>query len=292
MHVPATVSAAARDAARDLSGGRRFSVPRMVLDAALIAALVAVGEWSDSLVAQVFLAGMIGVFPMHDLLVHGHEAIHGNASRSPRLNGLMLWLPHAIVGISGRAHRAFHLDHHREIGTDGDPEAIVHGASATRLPGIGVLRITALSHLYVNGHPWRGGRTRISKTAVLIDVGAAAVLHSAIVAVFGPRMWLLYLVVPATIGLSVVSAARALAEHLGERQLGLAHSRPYAARRMGQLGWSNIDHHLEHHLCPQVPWHKLPILRRRLLPVYASHGLTVEHGLFHTAVRTVMESHS
>jgi fatty acid desaturase len=263
----------------------------VLLDVVFIVGMAAVAEWSEHLVAKVCIAGLIGAFPFHDLLVHAHEAIHGNASRNRRVNAFMLWLPHALLGISGRAHRAFHLDHHREIGTDGDPEAAVHGASATRLPGVGILRITALSHLYVNGHPWRGGRTRVQKTDVVVDLIAAVLLHVALVVAFGPELWLLYLVLPASVGLSAVSAARALAEHLGERQLGVAHSRPYAARRLGQLGWSNIDHHLEHHLCPQVPWHKLPTLRRRLLPIYTSHGLTVEHGLFHTAVRTVMERH-
>lgn len=272
---------AAREAARGLERGPRWSVARVGVDLAIAVGLGAVAEIVDRGWVTAGVVLIIGAFPLHDVLVHGHEAIHGLASRSRGVNALVLWGTHALVGMSGRSHRAFHLDHHRFLGTDDDPERRIHGAGGW----LGPVRVVLLSHVLVHRHAWRSPHTRAGRAAMGVDLCAAALLHAALVAAVGPRAWATYLVLPAMFGLPPIAALRALTEHLAPRPTDLASTRATAARRVGQLGWSNIDHHVEHHLCPQVPWHALPALRARLAPLYAQRGVEVDHGLFRTAFR-------
>lgn len=273
--------------ARGLERGTRWSAARVVLDVALVIGLAACSELVGHPAVTLLAILLIGAFPLHDVLVHGHEAIHGLASRSRRVNAALLWCTHALVGLSGRAHRAFHLDHHRFLGTADDPERRLHGGGRHLI--VGVIRIVGLSHAAVNGHAWRGSRTRITGGQVAADLVGAALLHAVLLGALGPRLWLLYLVLPATTGLPVIAAVRALTEHLAPRPEDLVGTRASAARRVGQVLWSNVDHHVEHHLGPQIPWHRLPALRERLAPLYAEHGVAVDHGLFRTAWRVLGE---
>jgi fatty acid desaturase len=275
---------AAGRAGRDLTQGPRWSLLRVALDLGLMVGLAMLSESVGNPLLTAVVVFLIGAIPLHDLLVHGHEAMHGNASRDPRLNAFMLWFTHALVGISGRAHRSFHFDHHRFVGTPRDPEHRIHGAIEGRTTWLGALRVVALAHVYVNGHLWRGAVTRVSGREVALDLLGAGVLHAVLLGLLGPRLWLLYGFLPASTGLPFIAALRAAAEHLAPRPVDLRSTRAYRARRAGQIWWSNVDHHVEHHLCPAVPYHRLPELRRRLQPLYAERGLELDHGLFRTAM--------
>ncbi|MEZ4316387.1 MAG: fatty acid desaturase [Myxococcota bacterium] len=278
------------EAARGLAAGGRYSLGRLGLDAILWVGLASVGEASGHPAVVLVCAFLIGAFPLHDVLVHGHEAMHGNASRHAGLNAAVLWATHALVGISGRAHRSFHFDHHRFVGTDRDPEHRIHGAVGGRTTWRGLLRIVALAHLFVNGHVWRGAVTRVTVAQVAVDLLGACALHIALIAALGPRLWLVYGVIPAVTGLPLVAALRAAAEHLSPRVEDLAGTRLYRARRMGQLAWSNVDHHVEHHLAPAVPFHRLPELRERLQPLYRERGIEMDPGLFRTALTVTADA--
>ncbi len=258
----------------------------------MIAGAAGLAEWVGHPIWIALTALWIGAFPLHDVLVMGHEAMHGNASRNRGVNGFVLWLSHALVGISGRAHRAFHFDHHRFVGGPKDPELRIHGAVEGRTTWRGLLRIVFLAHPFVNGHPWRGAVTRVTGTQVVVDLLGAVGLHVLLVVLLGPRLWLLYGVIPATTGLPLIAALRAAAEHLAPRRHDWVRTRAYRARWIGQLAWSNVDHHVEHHLFPAVPFHRLPTLRRRLAKHYEDAGLEIDHGLFRTAFQVTMHAMS
>ena len=275
----------ATGAARDLTAGPRYSAPRLLVDLLAIVGLA----WLSETVGNPVLTGLVVVFigaaPLHDVLVHGHEAMHGNASRNPWVNAFILWFTHALVGISGRAHRSFHFDHHRFVGSDRDPEHRIHGTVDGRTTWMGAFRVVALAHVFVNGHRWRGAMTRVEPMHIALELLGAVLLHAGLIALFGPWNWLVYGVLAASTGLPMVAGLRAAAEHLAPRPTDVVHTRAYRALRVGQWAWSNVDHHVEHHLCPQVPYHRLPELRRRLLPVYAEHGVSIDVTLFRTAMR-------
>jgi fatty acid desaturase len=278
-------------AARDLTQGPRWSLLRIGVDLALMAGLAALSEGVAHPALTALIVAFIGAVPLHDLLVHGHEAMHGNASRDARLNAAVLWFTHALVGISGRAHRSFHFDHHRFVGTPRDPEHRIHGAIEGRTTWRGAFRVVALAHLFVNGHRWRGAVTHVTSAQIAVDLLGSVALHAGLIALFGPRLWMMYGVLPAMTGLPLIAALRAAAEHLAPRPVDLQNTRAYRARRLGQLWWSNVDHHVEHHLCPSVPYDRLPELRRRLQPLYAERGVALDHGLFRTAMVALLGSH-
>lgn len=272
-------------AGRGLVDGPRYSGLRVAVDLGLMVGAAGLAETLGHPLAKGAAVLFIGAIPLHDLLVHGHEAMHGNASRSRRLNAFLLWFTHALVGISGRAHRSFHFDHHRFVGTERDPEHRIHGTIDGRTTWSGAFRVVALAHVFVNGHVWRGAVTRVTALQIGIDLLGAAAVHAGIILLVGPWFWLLYGVLPASTGLPLIAALRAAAEHLAPRPEDVVHTRAYRALRAGQLWWSNVDHHVEHHLCPAVPFHRLPELRRRLQPLYADRGVVIDHGLFRTAIR-------
>jgi len=49
-------------------------------------------------------------------------------------------------------------------------------------------------------------------------------------------------------------------------------ARSIVTSRVTELAWSNVNYHLEHHLYPEVPFHKLPALRRLLALEFALHS--------------------
>ncbi|TVQ93723.1 MAG: fatty acid desaturase [Deltaproteobacteria bacterium] len=258
----------------DLNKGPRFSIPRLGVDLILWLTIALVAEAIGHPVAAVLAAIAIGFGPLHDVLVHGHEATHGNASRSRRLNAAVLWLCHALVGLSGRAYRSFHLDHHRAGHGPDDSELVLYGPKPR---GVDYLRIAWASHWVINTYR---GRTPVCPAHVWADLAGATLLHAAIVAVVGPRGWVFYLIVPALTALPVAVILRAITEHHGAP---LGGTRATAAHPLLRLLWSNVDHHLEHHLAPSVPWHRLPQVRRRL------EGITYDRGLIPTALRLLAE---
>ncbi|MFT7522114.1 MAG: fatty acid desaturase [Kiritimatiellia bacterium] len=278
-------------ARKALLAGPRWSLTRVALDLlawfTLAAGAQMVGHPALVAVTVVF----IGAVPLHDILVHGHEATHGNASKSPRINSLLLWFTHAIIGLSGRAYRSLHLDHHTYTHSEMDSEVRFLAPKTGRPTGWSYLRIPLYSHWRVNTRPGRPHDAPIHWRQVAVDLAAAAALHGVIVALLGPRLWLIWLIAPIATGLSAAMVLRAITEHHGADPANtLTNTRATIAHRSLQVLWCNVDHHLEHHLAPGVPWHRLPELRRQLAPAYEHAGVTFDRGLLRTAVGLLFTS--
>ncbi|MCB9670940.1 MAG: fatty acid desaturase [Alphaproteobacteria bacterium] len=92
------------------------------------------------------MAFVAGFGPCTTCSSGSHEATHGLAAHSRRWNAFWLWACHALIGVSGRAYRAFHLDHHRATHTPDDPEAWFYDPRAGRPEGWGYLRLLWATH--------------------------------------------------------------------------------------------------------------------------------------------------
>src|SRR5215510_13950107 len=90
----------ARDQATTGINGTR-SVGRIALDLASWIGAALLAERIGSPWAVVLAIAWIGAASMHDLLVHGHEAVHGLLARNRALNDFFAWFLHAVVGLSG-----------------------------------------------------------------------------------------------------------------------------------------------------------------------------------------------
>lgn len=228
---------------------------------------------------------LIGAVFLHDILVHGHEATHGLASRSPALNAAILWGVHALVFLSGSAYRAFHLEHHRKTHRDDDPEIWFLTKVLGQPSGRAYLLIPIFSQLSVALWPFVRPSSRATPRRVVLELLGVAALHVALALLFRPTNWLLYAVAPVFTGLSFAVVVRSICEHhytpRGDRWV---QTRAMNTHRVVELLWSNVNHHLEHHLYPSVPWHRLPALRQHLCAQYPARSATIDSGYLKTAL--------
>lgn len=274
----------ARELRRSLTVGPRYSIAKIAFDLGLWFGLILAADWVGHPVGVLVAALLIGWFPMHDVLVHGHEATHGGASRDGRVNALVLWFAHGLFGLSGRAYRAFHMDHHRSAHTPQDSELLLYGPNPR---GVDYLSSAWRSLWVINGYQ---GQTKVRRREVFADLLGAVVLHAAILAVAGPYFWLCYFLLPVSSSFVAAVVLRAITEHHGA-PVGDAwqHTRATAAHPVLRFLWSNVDHHLEHHLAPEVPFHRLPAMRRALVQQRHAHDVTLDEGLVETALMLLLD---
>lgn len=265
------------------------ALPRVVLD---VVAWVFFAWTADGLggIAVPLGAFLIGFVFAHHLLICGHDAVHGLVSKRRWSNEVMLFLLHAPFGMSGVAHRAFHLTHHRRTHVEGDPEYAVVRMLGGR--GWSYLVLPLVAPLGVYAWSWNHGGPTLRR-AIVRDGVAIVALHGALFFALGARFYLTWVQLPLLLGLWPAFAIRSIAEHHGRprgdrwRSSGALTS----SRLMGVL-WSNIDHHLEHHLFPFIAMRHLPAIRAALRPTYAEHDVRLE-GVFPTVFfeRLVVRQH-
>jgi len=267
-----------------LRGPHPWAPGRIVVDLILWGAAVAVATLADRAWVTALGVFFIGAVPMHDLLVHGHDGVHGLLARRKPLNGFATWVTHAVVGLSGTAYRAFHLDHHRHLGTDRDPEEQLLDRIARGIPGRAYLGIPFVAHAFVNTYPFRDPRWAAARRRVLRDLAGSAALHLAAAGAMGPRLYMLFVLLPTFTSLSAVVVLRSICEHHAtDPRDPWTHTRTMNAGRVLDVLWSNTSYHLEHHLHPYVSCHRLPAVREALAAEIARHGSPVDYGLVRTA---------
>jgi fatty acid desaturase len=223
---------------------------------------------------------------MHDLLVHGHDGAHGLAARRRELNAFATWAIHALVGLSGTAYRAFHMDHHRHLGTARDPEEQLLDRIVRGIPGWAYLGVPLAAHAFVNTYPFRNSRWAAARGPVIRDLVGAAALHAVAIAFVGPAAYATFLLLPIFTSLSAVVVLRSVCEHHGaDPRDPWTHTRTMNAGGVLDFLWSNTSYHLEHHLHPYVSCLRLPAVRAALAGEMERRGSIVDDGQLATAWR-------
>lgn len=269
-----------------LSRAPYLSVPRLGVDLVMWVVAVLGARASQSGWAVAAAVAFIGAVPMHDILFHGHEGAHGHIARTRWLNELLTWVTHALFGLSGAGYRAFHLAHHRYTHTECDPEVQLMRSVAREAPGWAWLGMPLLAYLAVNLWPLRRGSSTALRRQVVRDLVAASLFHAALIASLGVTTYATFILLPAGTSLAAVVMLRSVCEHHG-----MAAGSRWTNTRSMQVGpvlgflWSNASYHLEHHLFPAVPFHKLPTVRRLLLAAYRHQGCHIERGYLRTGLR-------
>ncbi|MGB5326514.1 MAG: fatty acid desaturase, partial [Pseudomonadales bacterium] len=100
----------------------RRSLIALLLEWAIIIAAIGlalrIGTWWSAVAAFVVVSTR-----QHAHLILYHDAVHGHLARVAQINDFMVNL---FVGVPTllpvEAYRPLHIDHHRELGTDRDPE--------------------------------------------------------------------------------------------------------------------------------------------------------------------------
>lgn len=232
----------------------------------------------------------IGAVPLHDLLVQGHEGTHDLISRRKWLNETLSWFTLGLVGISRAAHREFHHDHHRQPHEAADPEFQLFDRVVHRVPGWAYLLIPFAAAAGVNAYPFRVAKPPEVRRRVVLDLALCGVLHGALLLVLGIRTYLLFVVAPMFTGLLGATVVRSICEHHAVPEGDeWTNARSIETNPVVGFLWSNVNHHLEHHLFPGVPFHELPALRRLLAEEYVRRGAHVERGYLRTTLALLRE---
>jgi beta-carotene hydroxylase len=236
---------------------RRVALGRPYAGVLVFAALAWAGWWWATPLA------MFAIFVA--VVTVTHDAVHGCLGLSRRATDWALFALGAVLLESGHAYRITHLQHHRTFPGPDDPEGY-----PARLSFVGAVCYgpVFLVRLWIWAYR-RAGQGR----AWLIAEACVPVLAVAA----GAALWP---VAPAVLGYAVMAIAGSwvyplLTVYLPHHDFGdtpWTQTRTLRGRVLPAV-FLELTYHLEHHLYPQVPSHRLPELARRLEPVLRAAGV-------------------
>ena len=265
------------------------TIAALAFDWAVIAAAILVSQWANNPFVYVAAVAVIGG-RMHALavLLHDfahHRALNGHKQLSDWICDLLISWP--ILTTVG-SYRVNHLAHHRYTNTDQDPDWVFKlgkrkfifpkawQEAVLDLAGY-VLVVSSIIDIFgIMGRLKALDKSPLSyRLARLSFYVTMAVLFTVL------GIWtdvLLYWFVPYLTAFFLFMHIRSVAEHFGSmdysHELGGTRSvLPYFWER-AFFAPHNVNHHLEHHLYPSVPFYNLPQLHAVLMdnPEYAAHA--------------------
>lgn len=247
--------------------------------ALLLAAAMAMAITAPTLPVALAASVLVGVL-LFGCTILLHETTHGNVFARPRplATRLLAFAYAAPVGIAPSQFRRWHGDHHRHLGSAGDPKR-THLSPRRRSRWLKLAYFSPLLFpLYFTaaaraGRDYPGElRRRIARERTLV----AAIHLAALVllgAVAGWRGILLGHLVPLLVVFPVVFALNRIGQHywIDDRDPLLVGTRVDANPAWHWMFlWSNF--HLEHHWYPDVPFYRLAELNRELRPFFRGRG--------------------
>ncbi|MFE9802953.1 fatty acid desaturase family protein [Streptomyces goshikiensis] len=244
----------------------------VLVDVASIALTAVLGAWLGHGIGPALAVCYIGVRQRH-LSNLAHECVHGKLAAGRRANR---WIGYALTALLGDGflpYKITHGIHHAELGSARDPMFQSYLAGDIRRAGPDPTRREFVLKVIV-----RSALFRLPKTAVRTLVtkapeetwrapAARALLWGAALTLCWPLdavgLFLLYWLVPLVLVRPVVTWITDLGNHAGliENQDLLLQTRGWSSHWVTRhlLGGHLDDmHHPIHHLCPQIPFRRLP----------------------------------
>jgi beta-carotene hydroxylase len=209
---------------------------------------------------------MFGIFVA--VVTATHDVVHRSLGLGHRGTEWALFLLGVVLLESGHAYRMTHLNHHRLFPSKDDPEG--HPANLSFLGAVGYGPVF-LGRLWW----WAYRRSRGSWTQRTWLMTEASAPFMALLA--GALLWpvtpgLLGYAVMAIVGSWVYPLLTVYLPHHDYGDTPLTQTRTLRGRIVPAI-FLELTYHLEHHLYPQVPSHRLAELARRLDPFLASAGV-------------------
>lgn len=220
--------------------------------------------------AAALLAGVFGAaVAINALNLLMHEGMHGVLFAGRRANRAGSVFLGATVLMGFSAYRVMHLRHHRHLGTPLDPDDYHNYARRKGLVWLmHFLRLTVGCAVYVVAIPILALRfgTPVDRRAVALDYAAVAVLYAAVawLVPFGALVaaWL----APLTL-VAVMVQVRGFTQHgIARAEDPLLASRCIQPNRLVAALVLHENHHLEHHIFPEVPSYNLRRLHAVMWP--------------------------
>ena len=241
----------------------------------VIAACCALYLSTDSDALRALAIVMLGVAYAHGVELQ-HEALHGNLFATPALNRAVGFLTGAPMLVSFTQYRAYHLHHHRCVGTARDEELFDYTARSLGNPLSMAVRMWNLikipsflvTFLGMLQGDYPDKVRPADRRALLIE--CSLLLGLLALALAGPpalRDHLLMLwVVPWLLVAEPLHFLVEVPEHIGcdrsDRSI-LRNTRSYTAHPFWAYLTNFNNFHIEHHLFPTIPAHRLGVLHAR-----------------------------
>jgi fatty acid desaturase len=236
------------------------------------------GVWSwAALIWAMVVYGAVLTVPAYAM---SHETAHGTAFRSRWLNEAVFWLT-SLIYMEEPLHRRYtHTNHHSYTWHAGKDSQMPFdtpmglGGWLLEISGLALLRFHALVLLRLLSGRYSpvmrdvtppGEFAKMTRNAWVFALVYAG-LGGAIVA---GQSWLLwFLVLPRLLGAPVMLLFT-LIQHVEMQENHpsiLESTRSFRTSWLGRFLYMNMNHHIEHHLYPLVPFHALPKLGAVLEP--------------------------
>ncbi len=257
----------------------------MALEAVTLALTVWVCEayWSFPLYV---LAVIIIGSRLHALAILMHDAAHFRACRNRKVNDIVGELLAWPVTMTMQGYRNSHYSHHRELNTEKDLEWLRKmGQDEFKFPKTGLEIICVLVQFATGIKAYQElrdvrkveGAVYVSPRLKRVRMACFAALVAASVYFTFWKGLLLYWVVPLFTSLLFFAYVRSVADHFC-----IEYSHPLNQTRtvvgpfweMHLFAPHGINYHIEHHIFPGVPCHRLAELHRHLMTkeTYVRHA--------------------
>ena len=222
---------------------------------------------------SIFVYGVVLTVPTYSL---SHETAHGTAFRTRRLNESVLWLTSLLYGEEPLHRRYTHTNHHTHtwyIGLDSQMPFDtpldfrgwlydVSGLSILKfqlrvLWQLSTRRYTTLMR-EVSPEAELPKMTRNARIFSLVYLGVAGLIAA------GVTWPLWFYVLPRLIGGPIMLMFNIIqhAEMQENSRCVMESTRTFRTDFVGRFLYLNMNHHIEHHLYPQVPFYSLPRLHQ------------------------------
>lgn len=216
----------------------------------------------------------ISVVAIHLAFTIWHEAVHGTVSRKAWVNdvvGVLGMLPYMTPYFM---QRWVHLEHHRKLNHEEDPNYIYTDGRFITIP-FRYLRALGYAKKLLKTDP----RTKAQRTSDLVGLGFVGMIY--LVALWKGVLLqaLLLWFVPVVIAKFIMDWYVNYLPHVG-----LPPDR-FRGTRVIDVDWFTPfvlghNYHAVHHLWPPVPWHRYRAVFRNKLKYFESNGVPIEHAVF------------
>jgi fatty acid desaturase len=247
--------------------------------------LAAHGACMGATGAVVWLAEPIWYLLVAAMALHGvtivtmfapmHECVHRTAFASRAANGIVGWVAGLLSFYNSTFYRHFHSWHHRYTQDPGRDPELMFPKAASRLAYLREISGAMFWYRRAIDYPALAlGRARhfpfvpeSARRSVALSMSAqlAIYLAGAVSVALGFSEALYFWFFPALLAQPVLRALL-VAEHTGcsQDRNGLTNTRTTLTWLPIRLLMWNMPYHIEHHLYPAIPFHRLPALHREV----------------------------
>jgi len=242
--------------------------------AAGVALVLASPFWGVHLIGYV-LSGVA----IHSMAILTHETSHYSMFRNRRLDRWVGFLMGAPVFISHTAYRVLHGDHHRHTREEGDPDEFNNVTKNRFLLSLlfysWLVIGTPIYLIHVPTIALRRGTAR-ERFDVVVEYVLLILIFAGVYFLarsYGRTDIIVHgWAIPMILGM-IFGNFRSWAEHSmtipGDP---LTRTRTVTSNRVVSFLMVNLNYHLEHHLCPGIPWYNLPKMHALLQDEYRRAG--------------------